>query len=110
MTSPTWVDLGLVKSHLGETALDATPYLRAAADYVRRHRLDLTLDDTLGPGDIDGDIQLGTVLLTARLIARRGTMLGLAAFGDAGVGSILRSDPDITRLLGLGVQQPPGVD
>ena len=50
-----------------------------------------------------------TIILAARLYARRGTMLGLAQLGDGLVGSILRADPDVARLLRIGVHTAPGV-
>jgi len=110
MTVPAWIDTGLAQDHLGgvgaAASLDTSPYLAAAAAYLRRRRPDLIeiLDSPLtGPGVVDADVQLGVVMLAARLISRRGTTLGLATLGDAGVGMIARTDPDIARLLGVGV-------
>lgn len=48
------------------------------------------------------DVKLGAVMLAGRLFARRGTPLGVAGFSEFGGNAMLRHDPDIARLLGIG--------
>lgn len=49
------------------------------------------------------DVIFGTVMLAARLHARKGSVLGVSAgYSDLGASEILRWDPDIARLLRLG--------
>lgn len=45
---------------------------------------------------------LGALLLAHRLYARRGSPLGVQAFGDLGTAYVRAHDPDIEALLGLG--------
>lgn len=47
-------------------------------------------------------IRLGAIMLAARLYARRGSPLGVAAFGDLGATYVKTHDSDIESLLGLG--------
>ena len=109
MTAPAWIDPVLALSHVGENGDALAPYLAAAAAYVTARRPDLNLAEAADPLMVPDDVQLGTVILAARLYARRGTMLGLAQLGDGLVGSILRADPDVARLLRIGVHTAPGV-
>lgn len=52
--------------------------------------------------DPPGDIKLGGIMLAARWHDRRGATLGTTGYTEFGTGTILRHDPDIARLLGLG--------
>ena len=47
--------------------------------------------------------------LTARLYARKGTPAGIATFGELGAATILRTDPDVQMLLGLGRYATPRI-
>lgn len=76
----------------------------AAAAYVRRVRPDLFAGDAV---PTDQAVIYGAQLLTARLWARRGSPTGLASFGEFGPGAILRLDPDVERLLGVGRHSRP---
>lgn len=83
----------------------------AAAGYVVEHRPSLfpvppAEPLTEAPSD---NVGLGTVLLAARLYSRAGSPTGIAAFAEFGPASILRLDPDIERLLGLGRNAAPVV-
>lgn len=82
----------------------------AAAQLVRRARPDL-FDATTVPPTVptDAAVIYGGQLLTARLWARRGSPAGIATFGEFGPGAILRLDPDVERLLGVGRYAPPRV-
>lgn len=73
----------------------------AAAAVVARQRPDLKLDDPLVV-EAPAGVKHGAVLLAARLYARKGTPEGIATFGELGASSILRTDPDIGMLLGVG--------
>lgn len=79
----------------------------AAAAHVERLRPDLAAGYVAGA--VDADVREGGVLLAARLYARAGSPTGLASFGEFGPSAILRLDPDIERLLGLGRYAPPRV-
>lgn len=78
----------------------------AAAAHVRRVRPDLFLDDAVPTTE---DVKLGALMLAARLYARRSTPQGIATFGDFGPGAIMRLDPDVERLLGVGRYAKPQV-
>lgn len=58
--------------------------------------------------DQPGDVMAGAVMLAWRLIERRGTALGTAGLGPdfGGAAQIMRSDPDIARLLQVGPFAP----
>lgn len=53
-------------------------------------------------------VKLGTAMLAWRLIERRGTALGTAGLGPdfGGAAQIMRSDPDVARLLKVGPFAP----
>jgi hypothetical protein len=53
-------------------------------------------------------VQLGAVMLGARLYRRRNTPTGVESFGDVGV-YVRRNDPDIAMLLKLGEHARPAV-
>lgn len=77
----------------------------AAAQYVRGVRPEFVVAEPEAeepdyvPND---DVKLGAVMLAGRLFARRGTPLGVAGFSEFGGNAMLRHDPDIARLLGIG--------
>lgn len=77
--------------------------LDAACALVERKRPDLATGDpaVFNP---DAAIELGTAMLAHRYYARRSAPLGAAQFTEFGAGTILRYDPDIGRLLGLGTE------
>jgi hypothetical protein len=54
------------------------------------------------PVDVGPAIELGAVMLAARWYARRTSSQGIASFGDMGPAYVMRQDPDIATLLGLG--------
>lgn len=78
----------------------------AAAQLVRRARPDLF---AAGATPTDAAVVYGGQLLAARLWARRGSPTGLAAFGEFGPAAVLRLDPDVERLLGVGRYSSPRV-
>jgi hypothetical protein len=82
----------------------------AAASWVQAHRPDLFPAGAPAPTEAPSDdIGLGTVMLACRLVARTGSPLGVATFAEFGPSSILRLDPDIERLLGLGRNATPAI-
>jgi hypothetical protein len=91
----------------------------AAADHLEQQRLDLwadVLDLETDPPTVvgrtfvasDSLVQAG-VLVTARLYARRSSPAGLASYGEFGAAEVLRLDPDVARLAGLGRNAYPAV-
>lgn len=76
----------------------------AAAAYVERVRADL---DWTAP--VAADVVTGAAILASRLHARSGSPLGLASFAEFGPSAVLRLDPDVERLLGLGRYARPAV-
>jgi hypothetical protein len=103
-----WLPLPSDLAALAEPqATDAQRARLAAAAYVERVRKDLF--DEAGVYTPNQDVVQAGLLLTSRLYARRSTPQGLASFGEFGPGTILRGDPDVDRLLGLGRHAPPKV-
>lgn len=70
-------------------------------------RRDVTTDPETGAilPDWSADLDMGAVLLAARLYGRRGSVAGVAGFADAGVMLLARLDPDVRLLWGLGEYQ-----
>lgn len=54
-------------------------------------------------------VELGAVMLAARLFRRRDTPSGVQTFGDYGPVYVQRNDPDIAQLLQLGNYKRPAV-
>lgn len=102
----SWLPGDKVKAALGRGMVDGTPEdletaRLAAAAFVEGRRRDLVWLDAL-PSEVPADVWLGAVLLTNRLLARRGSPQGVAEVGEFGPAAVLRTDPDVERLLGLG--------
>lgn len=91
----------------GNDALSAAT--DAARAYVERVRSDLLTGQEDEPFNAGADIKHGAGMLAARLYERRGSLLGVApSAGYEDAASILRYDPDIERLLGIGRSRPFG--
>jgi len=97
----------------GQVVDDATALqmaCNAAAEWLegKRRRSPRAFDDFDEDGQFvpGGDTLLGAVMLAARLYMRRGAMLGTTGYTDLNVGQVMRSDPDIARLLRLGNYGP----
>lgn len=78
--------------------------LDAAREWVEEKRSDLWITD-------DNDervfqptqsVMLGTAMLANRFYERRSSPLGVASFSEFSTGTILRWDPDMAKLLGIG--------
>lgn len=80
----------------------------AAVAFVERQRRDLATGQE--PAfDAPADVKHGAAMLAARLYERRGALLGVtASAGFEGAAEILRYDPDIEQLLGIGRYRPFG--
>lgn len=76
----------------------------AVASYVEQERRDLFVADVFTP---PAHVVEGAVLMVARLVARKGAPLGVASYGDFGPADIVRFDPDVERLLGVGRYAKP---
>lgn len=55
------------------------------------------------------NVERGAVMMAGRLFRRRESPAGVAAFGDMGAVYVMRNDPDVAMLLGLGSWSAPGV-
>jgi hypothetical protein len=83
---------------------------RAAASYVEDVRSDLVeLVDDVPTFDASDRVKQAGLILAARLFARRSSPAGLAAFAELGAADVVRVDPDVPRLLGLGRHARPQV-
>lgn len=103
----TWLEPSTVTAVLGaslseqldETALAAV--LPGTRSYVEGKRADLVTGDpavfTPTPA-----VVLGAAMLAYRLYQRRTTPLGILGATEDGYTGIIREDPDIARLLGVG--------
>jgi hypothetical protein len=94
----TTLGRNLTRTDTGDLAMA----VEAAAAWVQDHRRDLVWLDA-AKEDVPTPVWLGTVLLVNRLLARFGSPQGVAEFsGEFGPAAILRSDPDVEKLLGIG--------
>lgn len=102
-----WLPAQAVADTMGRSLAGGTPQdlenaRKAAAAWVEDQRRDLVWLDA-AMADVPPQVWLGAVLLTNRLLARRGSPQGVAEFsGEFGPAAILRTDPDVEKLLGLG--------
>ncbi len=83
--------------------------LEAARDYVEGKRPELFVpgaDPDVDPPVFtpDNAVKLGTAMLAHRWYERRTSPLGAAQYTEFGGSTILRYDPDIGRLLGIGTE------
>jgi hypothetical protein len=106
-----WLDAGLVVTILGNVAADLdTPALEAACtasrSFVEEKRGDLWVSDGADPPVLTytptAGVVHGAALYAYRLYHRRNNPLGILGTTDVGPAGILREDPDIARLLGIG--------
>ena len=106
---PEWLDAAYVGEVLGADLVDQLDTVAleeactGARGFVEDRRRDLF--ETIGevasfmPGP---SVRYGAALLAHRLYARRTSPLGVLGFTEDGYSGILREDPDIARLLGIG--------
>jgi len=62
-----------------------------------------------GEADWPPNVELGANMMAGRLFRRRESPAGVAAFGDMGAVYVMRNDPDVAMLLGLGSWSSPGL-
>lgn len=80
-----------------------TSCVRAATAWVQNARSDLDWTKiNTDPATVPADVLLGSIMLAYRWYQRQGSPLGVAGYQDFGTQPILRHDPDIARLLGIG--------
>lgn len=77
--------------------------LAAARSYVEDNRADLFNGDTPREFQPGPDVKYGTALLAYRWKKRAGSSLGVAEYSEFGSG-LLRHDPDIAKMLGIGTE------
>lgn len=111
-----WLPIQRVTRHIGlpddaPVPVGVDEKRRAAAAVVERARKDLFGVDEVGAQTFAGDdaVVEGAALYAARLYARRETPAGLASYGEFGPAPVLRLDPDVERLLGLGRYAKPAL-
>lgn len=115
ITDGAWLPQEDVLAYLGmdDSDSEASSVSRArlaAAAYVERNRPDLLTLVELTPTYLPTpEVFEGALLLTARLHARKASPTGLASYGEFGPAAVLRFDPDVERLLGVGRYAPPAV-
>ena len=102
----------LVKAHLGITDTDDDATIGAAVGAVNaqvRTWPAVTPADGATSWDQLANVVHGSVMLAARLWARRNTPEGVATFGTDAPAYVQRNDPDVAMLLGLGAWAKPQV-
>ena len=62
-----------------------------------------------GAAEWPAHVVTGATMLAARLFRRRNSPGGVEAFGQDGAAYVMRTDPDVAQLLGLGGWSPPVV-
>lgn len=62
-----------------------------------------------GQAAFPANVERGADMMAGRLFRRRESPAGVAAFGDMGAVYVMRNDPDVAMLLGLGSWASPGV-
>lgn len=101
-----WLTPAFVAAHadVAGTPLQGAPLVNvtaAAQAYVQRVRDDLPWAQ-LGFGwNVPADVKLGAAMLAFRLFQRKAAPLGVTTSPTGDPVEILRSDPDIARLLGI---------
>lgn len=101
----TWLEPEIALAMVEGTASASAPAwvadVEAARAWVEGKRKDLFVGTpaVFTPG---ADVKLGTAMLANRLYARRTSALGVSQNVEFGGSEILRQDPDIARLCGIG--------
>lgn len=107
----TWLEPGTVTTVLGsglseqvdtEALAAVVPGVRAYVERKRKDLLQLVGDPPSEEFDAPADVVLGAAMLVWRLYDRRRTPAGLLGSSEDGYAGIIRDDPDIARLLGIG--------
>lgn len=99
--------LVLIDKEPGDVGVPAfSGALNGAREWVETKRSDLFITDedderVFQPG---AGVLLGTAMLANRFYERRSSPLGVASFSEFSTGTILRWDPDMAKLLGIGTE------
>lgn len=104
--------LAAVKSHLGITdARDDARLSGIVAAVNAKVRRWPCSEVAVNVADWTGseDVVEGATLLAARLFRRKNSPAGVETFGAEGAAYVMRMDPDVALLLGLGNHQRPAV-
>lgn len=109
-----WLPAAAVLDHVGvqadaPAAASVERARLAAAAIVERNRPDLAAAFSADPPTVDDAIVEGGVLLAARLHARKGSPAGIASYGEFGAAAVLRFDPDVAQLIGVGRYAKPAI-
>lgn len=100
--------LALVEARVSATDAAWIGAVDAATGYVEGKRKDLF--SGVAPDPVvfvaDGSIRYGTALLANRWYTRRKSPLGSSQNVEFGGTDFLRQDPDIAKLLGIGIEGP----
>jgi hypothetical protein len=110
-----WLDSTYVLKVLGDDLAEPTDstsleeYVAGVREYVEGKRRDLwtTADPDADPPVVStfaatSSVKLGAAMLTFRFYSRRTSPLGVIGFTEDGAAGMLREDPDIAKLLGIG--------
>lgn len=109
--------LGLVKNQLGIAEDDVADdtYIQGVVDAVNEYVKGLPIaagaDTDPAPADWDAfpRVLLGSTMLGARLVRRRNTPDGVAAFAEGAPVYVRRNDPDVAQMLAIGASRKPQV-
>lgn len=109
---PTWLDAEQVTAILGDSIGDDLDQgalqecCNASRSFVEERRGDLWVSDGEDPPTLTYtptvSVVHGAAMYAYRLYHRRKSPLGILGTTDVGPAGILREDPDIARLLGIG--------
>lgn len=108
MAEPTWLsysDAAAFEALSDVVTPEQTDWqiaVEAAAEYVQNRRDELTYTEA---ADVPAMVRLGTSRLAHRWFDRKNNPLGSATFSEF-AGEMLRHDPDISMMLGLGPNRP----
>lgn len=115
LTDAAWLPLADVLEQVGvkpeaPEAASVDRKRKATAAFVERNRRDLVaVVDGAATFTATPDVVEGAILLAARLHSRKGSPTGIASYGEFGPAAVLRFDPDIERLLGIGRSVRPAI-
>ena len=96
----------LIRSSAPAESTEWIAAVDASTAWVEKKRRDLFSTDEPPVFVADAAIQLGTAMLAGRWYARMLTLLGTSQNVEFGGTEILRQDPDIAKMLGIGTEGP----
>ena len=111
-TDAAWLPDADVRRHIAKVSTDPDGNVDdvrlGSAAVVERVRPDLLSADGLTFA-ATADVKLGALMLAARFYARKGSPMGVASYAEFGAAQIVRTDPDVALLLGIGRHAFPKV-